>query len=236
MINFKIHFLYYIFLIFVTITGNFNNYVIFTFIILFHELGHILTSLYFKWRIEKVLMLPFGCITIYNVLLNVKLKEEFLVAIMGPIFQLGLSFFIKDDKFIYMSNAILLFNLIPIYPLDGSKILNVFLNKVFPYKRSHMISIVISFLLLTIFVLIFKNNLLLILSSIFLFFKVLEEYKNHNFIFSKFLLERLQYQFSFKKKRYISSRKSFKKDYRHLIKCGNMYITEKTYLKNMLRK
>jgi hypothetical protein len=28
--NFKIHFLYYIFLIFVTITGNFNNYVIFT--------------------------------------------------------------------------------------------------------------------------------------------------------------------------------------------------------------
>jgi hypothetical protein len=47
-------------------------------------------------------MLPFGCITIYNVLLNVKLKEEFLVAIMGPIFQLGLSFFIKDDKFIYI--------------------------------------------------------------------------------------------------------------------------------------
>ena len=98
MINFKIHFLYYIFLIFVIITGNFNNYIIFTSIILFHELGHIITSLLFKWKIEKILILPFGCITIYNVLLNVKLKEEFLVAIMGPVFQIGLSFFIKDEK------------------------------------------------------------------------------------------------------------------------------------------
>lgn len=236
MINFKIHFLYYIFLIFVIITGNFNNYIIFTSIILFHELGHIITSLLFKWKIEKILILPFGCITIYNVLLNVKLKEEFLVAIMGPVFQIGLSFFIKDENFLYMSKVILLFNLIPIYPLDGSKILNTLLNKMFPYKQSHTISTNLSFLLLIIFIILVKNNLLLMLSSIFLLFKTIEEFKNHNFIFSKFLLERLQYQFNFKKQKNINDIKHFKKDYRHLIKYNNIYVTEKTYLKNIKKK
>ena len=49
-------------------------------------------SIYFKWKIEKVIILPFGALTIFNVDLNSKIYEEFLICIMGPLFQLIFTF------------------------------------------------------------------------------------------------------------------------------------------------
>ena len=83
----KIHPFFYLFSIICIVTGYFKNFIIISFIILFHELGHILVSQLFHWKIEKIVLLPFGGITIFHEFLNRPMKEEFFIAIAGPIFQ-----------------------------------------------------------------------------------------------------------------------------------------------------
>ena len=229
---FKIHPFFYLFCLICIITGYFKNFIFITFIILFHELGHILAAIFFNWHIEKVIILPLGGITIFDELINRPLKEEFIIAIMGPIFQTIL-FIIDNDLFRYYNLNLLIFNLLPIFPLDGSKILNVLLNKIYSFKVSHIISIIISAISI-FFLLLFRFNLILYISIIFLIIKIYREYKLHNYLFNKFLFERYLYNFNFKKSKIVNNSLKMKRDYRHLIK-ANKYITEKEYLERLFR-
>ena len=190
---------------------------------------------YYKWKIEKVMLLPFGALTIFHEKINRPLKEEFLIAISGPLFQImGVYIYIRfnyNEFIINYSNFILIFNLLPIYPLDGSKILNVILNKLTSFKRSHLFTVYISFLIIIIIILKVKFNLILTMILLFIFIKVMDEYKNHNNIFNKFLFERYNNDFTFKKRKMINSIYKMKRDYNHLFYNGNKYETEREILK-----
>lgn len=217
------------------ITGNIKGFILFTVIIIVHELGHILMALYYKWHIERVLLLPFGALTIFHEKINKPLKEEFVILIMGPIFQLIGTYFLAKfypDAYNY-SLAILSFNLLPIYPLDGSKLLNIILNKLISFKKSHLITIYISFLTIILLIFKVKYNLLMFLIILFIGIKVYLEYKEHEDIFNLFLLERYTGNFDFKKHKYIKglNYNKMKKDYKHVFKEKNKYITEKNALK-----
>lgn len=227
---FKIHPFYYLCFIICSFTGHLKDYLLFSLIIIVHELGHITLSLFFKWNIEKVILLPFGGITIFNEDINRPLKEEGLILIFGPLTQIVFSLFL-DDKCTYYSSVILLFNLLPIYPLDGSKFVNLFLNKFISFKKSHIVTIYISFI--TILFVIYKSsfNLILILTMIFIFFKVMEEYKNHSMIFNRFLYERYRKNYGFKKIKYVKSIYNMKRDCFHYIKSEKGYLTERNVLK-----
>ena len=55
--------LFYILIVFIIgficfLTGNFKNFIIFSSIIIVHELGHIIGALIFKWKIDKIILLP----------------------------------------------------------------------------------------------------------------------------------------------------------------------------------
>ena len=193
-------------------------------IIFIHELGHIISGIIFKWKIEKIVILPFGCLTIFNEKINRPLIEEFIITISGPILQIIHMFFLDDT---YYSKLLLIFNLLPIYPLDGYKLLNIFLNKIFSFKLSHLISIYISFIV----IFLFKNNLVVIFVIFLLLLNIIKELLNHKYIFNKFILERKLYNFDFKKIKLVSNIKEFKKDYKHVIKENGIYIKEKDYLK-----
>ena len=112
---FKIHPFFYIFAIICIITGYFKNFLIITFIVMFHEMGHVIAALFLKWKIDRVIMLPFGAITIFDELINIPIKEEFLIALMGPLFQCFL-FVIDNNLFRTYNIYLLLFNLLPIIP------------------------------------------------------------------------------------------------------------------------
>lgn len=191
----------------------------------------------FKWKIEKVILLPFGALTIFNEDLNRKIYEEFWIVIMGPLFQILFSFilyyFFNINEVFSYSFTILCFNLLPIFPLDGSKLLNLFLNKVISFKRSHIILIMISLFMIVILFIYSNFNLLFILILIFLFMKILNEIKMHNSLFNKFLLERYLYNYHFKKNKRIKALdvRKMKRDYGHLFYNGYRYISEKEMLK-----
>ena len=202
-----------------------------------HELGHISAAIYYKWHIEEVILLPFGGITIFNEKINRPLKEEFMVLVMGPVFQmLGtiiFCFFSKDFLVADYSKMILAFNLLPIHPLDGSKLLNIILNSFISFKCAHILTIYVS--LITIFVILFNVNfnLLLLLIFVFLFIKVIDEYKKRKYIFNVFLLERYFNSFNFKRKKVISNVSKMKRDCRHLFKYDGRYLTEREVLNKM---
>ena len=78
------------------------------------------------------MLLPFGALTLFHEKINRPLKEEFIILIMGPIFQLIGTYFLCVFYYplaLEYSLVILGFNLLPIFPLDGSRLVNIILNK-----------------------------------------------------------------------------------------------------------
>ena len=223
--------------IFVSI-GYFRFLIYFMVLIIVHELGHIIISLLFKWNIDKIIILPFGGLTKYNEIINRPLIEEFLIAISGIIFQYIFYLLVKDfidyKYFKTIHYFIILFNLIPIYPLDGSKILNIFFNIITSFKNSLELTIIISYIFIIIFSLLFFNiNKIIALILIFLLLEVNKLYKERKQIFNKFLLERYLNEFKFKRKKTIKNIDKMKKDYKHLFYIDGKYLTENYFLKKM---
>ena len=239
---FKIHPLYYIVALICIITGLFKDYIYVTMLIFIHESGHFIAALHYKWNIEKVIILPFGGITIFNELLNKSLKEEFVILILGPIFQILFYFIlcilnIKTNLITIYHYSLLLFNILPIIPLDGSKLLNIILNKIISFKYSHLISIYIS--IITIILVIIegiKNNLFILLFMLFLSFKIITEIKLHKYIFNKFLFERYNYNLRFKRIKKINgiNLNKMKREYKHLF-YNNRYYSEREVLDNYFK-
>lgn len=204
-----------------------------------HELGHILGAFIFKWHIDEIILLPFGGITIFKEYLDKPLKEEFIIAIMGPLFQIVFYLIYKDNYiFSYYNIVILLFNLLPIYPLDGSKLFNVFFNLILSFKYSHLCTVVLSAitLIIILFLSITKFHLLFLMILIFLVIELFKEMSKHKFYFNKFLLERYLYHFKFKKKKTIKKINSMKKQTHHLFNINKKYYTEREIIGKMFDK
>ena len=237
---FKIHPLYYIVALITIFTGLFKDFIYITLLIFIHEIGHLIGALYYKWNIKKVVILPFGGITIFNELINKSLKEEFVILVLGPLFQILFYFIlrylnIETNLITNYHYALLIFNMLPIIPLDGSKLLNIILNKIFSFKLSHIISLFISLIcLIYLFIrTIIIKNLILFIILIFLLIKNIKEIYLHKYLFNKFLFERYNYNLKFKKIKRIKGLKIYKmkKDYKHLFYL-NKYITENEILKD----
>ena len=147
------------------ISGLFKEVLTFFLIIVIHEIGHISSSFIYKWNIKRVSFGIEGGFITYEENIDKSFKEEFLISISGFLFQILFyliiyMFYSKNlvnSSFMFLvrkySYSILIFNLLPIVPLDGYRILNVILNMFMPYKYSLKVSGIISFL--TIFIIIF---------------------------------------------------------------------------------
>ena len=241
----EFHLFYFMVMFIAFLTGLFKEFILFNSIIFIHEIGHALAALYYKWNIDKIVIMPFGGITIFNEKLNRSIKEEFVILLFGPIFQIIyykiFSIFLNSYTFMNYHYSLLLFNLLPIYPLDGAKLLNLLFNKILPFKKSHLLILIVSFLLsiLTIlYIIINKLGLLLFLVVFLLLFKLLEETNKHEMLFNKFLLERYLYSFNFKKYKIIKGNNTKKmfRDYEHIFLNEKKYETEREMLRKRFDK
>lgn len=168
--------------------------------------------------------------------LNINWKVEFLVLIMGPIFQtiayVLLTLIFKNSYLVKAYHiGILKFNLLPIYPLDGGKLMNLLLNVIFPYKRSLKIIIYISYII-TICILFSSNSITLnvIITYTLLIILIRKEEIKINFQYNKFLLERYINNYSFKRKTIIKNNNNFYRFRENIIKENNTIYREKDYL------
>ena len=235
------------------ITGLFKEFLVFSSIIIIHEFGHIISALIFKWNINKINFYPFGGYIEFNEILNKPIKEEFIIVISGVLAQiihfilitlLYNNYVISENLYMLFRHyhySILVFNLIPIYPLDGIKIVNLLLSKIVPYKIAHYISIIISIIFVIAFIafsLIYYLNMNFILMTGLLFKQIINEKKNHNMLCNKFIFERYLYNLEFNKTKIINSEKlkNMYRDKKHVFKVNNEYITEKRLLRKKYKK
>lgn len=168
--------------------------------------------------------------------LNINWKIEFLVLIMGPLFQ-NIAYLLLKLMFPnnYLVRAyhigILSFNLLPIYPLDGGKLLNLILNWIIPYKKSLQIMIIISYIITVVMLFSAKTiTINVIITYILLIILIHKEELKINFLYNKFLLERYLGNFNFKKHIIIKNYNNFYRFKLNKIRINNKIYLEKEYL------
>lgn len=225
------------------ITGLFKEIMVVFILIIVHEFGHYIFMKHYKWNIKKIDIYPFGGITKLDDKIDKPLKEELIITIMGPIFQeffyiiiliLYKKYIINDYLFSLFKNynyTILIFNLLPIVPLDGYKILNVFINKIFNFRSSYMISIIISIVTFIIFLYLYRIDSSYYVILLFLIFQIISSLKMKNIIYNRFILEKRLYKNEYKKVKTITNIKKMYRNKRHIVKNNKCYKTESSYLK-----
>ena len=222
-------------------TGLFKQFLIMYVIIIVHEFGHIFFALIFKYKIIKINIYPFGGYSIFQNDLNISFIKEFLVFLGGILFQFILylifKYNINNYSFIYKvfinyNTSIILFNLIPIIPLDGSKVINILLNNFISFKYAHLITIYISYIFVFILIVLFYNNLNMNIMILLLLFLLIKEHKIHKYLFNNFLVERLVKEIKFKKNNFINKLNLNKmmKYRNNIFIIDNRYISEKEIL------
>ena len=219
------------------IIGSFKEYIILNTIIIIHELGHFMTAKILGINVKYIYIYPLGGISKFNMLLNDYIWKELLILLAGPLTQniayiILINIFNRDREVILIYHlSILIFNLLPIYPLDGGRIVNLLFNIFIPYKKSLQLIIKISYITTLIIFIIQKNiTINIIIMLLFLLILIHKEENKINFIYNKFLLERVMNNYNFKRRKMINNITNFYRNRTHLIKENGKYYEEKEYL------
>lgn len=127
--------------------ADFQASVIISFLwIILHEFSHILTAKRFGCTFNKINISIWGVkadLIDFDELLE---KDKLVVYLAGPVFNITMSIVLfclySVFKLNYLKSSIIInlclgaFNLLPAYPLDGARILEILLSKKFLYKKS----------------------------------------------------------------------------------------------------
>lgn len=212
--RFRIDLKIFIFLIIFYFTKQIELYAFIMFFAFIHELGHLIAGLIMGMKPEKIELMPFGFSISFKIAVeeyNKKIKKgnmleikKIIVAMAGPItnliiilvtdrLNLGL---IKSITIIYTNFLIMLFNLLPIYPLDGGRILkgilHINLGKRKSEKYINIISkvIVLTIIAISSILILYIHNIAIFLIDIYLLYLMIKEdlkYKKRRYIYKKVL-------------------------------------------------
>lgn len=201
-----IHPILIIFIIISVLTGTFVEMLVILSIVLFHELGHYLAAAYFKWRVRQVMLWVFGGVMDTDEFGNKPFHEEIIVTIAGPfqhviiyfIVYIGsISSFIPEslvELILLYNTSILIFNLLPIWPLDGGKLLFFLLSINLPYQKAYhsivLFSMIFAVTLILLQLLLYPFTLSVFLILVFLLIENRSEWNKRHYVFIRFLLNR----------------------------------------------
>ena len=236
---FKINLFTYIFLILSMLSGYFREMFIVFIILIVHELGHFFLMKLMNIEVSSITIYPYGGMIKSNMLINTNSLKVILISLAGMInqlllwiiiyifFKVGFINIYYYDIFLKYNLYIILFNLIPIYPLDGFKILNSFLELFISFKNSINLSFfinVVCLLLFLIYLYIYKVSNYVIV--IFLFVNLINYIKEIRYIMNKFYVERIIYDLEYYGLVSVKTKNDMFKNKLNYI-CG---INEKSYL------
>ena len=188
--RFRIDLKIFLFIILFYFTKQIEIYAMIMFFAIFHEFGHLLAGVVLGMKVEKMEITPYGISVSFKLMpkdYNKKIKhgnqlelKKIVVALAGPITNvimilifLQMNMDVSTRLMILYSNLlIILFNLLPIYPLDGGRvikgILHIFLGKMRAEKCINYISFV------TLILVTFVSSIIIYqLQNIAIFFAVL---------------------------------------------------------------
>ena len=106
---------------------NLDVYLTYLIAILIHECGHLLVATFCRWEVESFKLTALGGFLTFKNDLGKPPLQSIGVALGGigfnGLFIIVLTLFEGPETLIYTQFAIVVFNLLPIVPLDGSRVL-----------------------------------------------------------------------------------------------------------------
>ena len=231
--------------------GLFNYIFILGLIIIVHELGHIIVIKLLKYEIINIEFLPFGGKVNISKNINSPIYHDTLISLAGLslqlIFYLIISYiynlgYINPNYYLIFKNynwSIFLFNLLPIYPLDGFFFLKSLIEQIQNFYNSIFICLFLSIIFLIFFIFLnYINHLDNYLICVFLIYKLLNYLNSIKDTFNLFLLERYLYDYKFKKRKIIFGKniKKMQKGKRHYFLINNKLVNEKKLLAKIFDK
>lgn len=202
----RIHLKIFIFILIFLITNQIKIYGILMLFALIHELGHMLVGILLGFKPTKLEVMPYGVSVAFNVKCedyNKKIKrgnmlaiKKLIIALAGPLTNFiitvifltsNISFFgIERELVIYANILIGIFNLIPIYPLDGGRviknILHILVGLQASYEYTNQISKITICLLTGIcsIAILYIRNIALLLILAYLWYLIIIENRKYN--------------------------------------------------------
>ena len=177
--------------------------------VILHELIHIMVAKFLKIRINRLEVHITGSRILSGNVEHLFENGKLILYLCGPLFNLicgGVFFLISRYYKLELFKACMIinfglgmFNLLPAYPLDGGRILEIIINKKMFYKRARAIVVkmgfIVSAILMTLFILtiyIHKPNGSLLISSILITYSSLSEKKNTIYLIMSSILKKRQ--------------------------------------------
>lgn len=180
-------------LIFFFMFDNINTYLIFLFFILIHEVAHLIAGISIGGIPKKMTISIFGVSMEFYSYGKNKSIYKLIFFCIGPLVNFIIGFlcnkFMKNSELKYLivstNYAIGIFNLVPILPLDGGKILKELLKILFGFDNSNKIMIFVSKTFLIIASLIYSiliikiQNIMILFLLIYLWYLYMIEEKRY---------------------------------------------------------
>lgn len=240
--KFKIHYTTYIFFLFTFLCGYFKQSILIFVLLFVHELGHIFMIVLCHYSFIKVEFFPFGGITTIDKPINSSIYKEILISLAGVFMQILFSFLVTfcfsfDNSLFHTYNlTLILFNLLPIIPLDGSIFIHSLFEKIFSYQMAYLIYEICSIFFLFLF---FLYNLYTDFNNYFicfvLFFQFFIKRKEKKYLIHRFYLERYLNHYPYRK--ILSHQRGdirlLKKETLHFFSQDNHFVHEKELLKKI---
>lgn len=232
------------------LSGYYLNLIVFTSLIFVHEMGHYLMARINKFNVEGVVIYPYGGMVKLNDMVNRNICEELLIATFGVIFQylfyLLIVLLCKMDivreyvcnLYMVYNNQMIFFNLLPIWPLDGGKIVNLLMMKFFPYYRANNVTILWSVMIILLIVIlgIYENSYSNIMVMGLLFSYLYKFFSKRKYLYQRFLLERYLYRIEYPRIKVINNIRGMFKNKSHVIRTRDGYVGERVVLGNLFVK
>lgn len=202
----KIDLKIFIFFILFYLTKQIKLYATIMILCIIHELGHVLMGLILGLKIEKIEIMPMGLSVSFKLKIedfNKKIQKgsvlqlkKIAIAIAGPLTNLimllivlntNINFKIVSNEILAYANIlIMLFNLLPIYPLDGGRIFKELIQifegsiKAKIYIRKISKAVVIILTMLASIGILYLKNIAIFFIIIYLWIIVIKENKQYN--------------------------------------------------------